>query len=40
MAFSLFVEMLNLRMRSSKSLEPVKLRVPYAQEVSAESAGE
>lgn len=36
MAFSVFVEMLNLRMRSKEPVEPVKLRVQYSQEISTE----
>jgi predicted tellurium resistance membrane protein TerC len=35
MAFSLFVELLNLRLRTSPTVEPVKLRVPYVQDTAA-----
>ena len=32
MAFSLFVELLNLRLRTPPTVEPVRLRVPYVQD--------
>ncbi len=32
MAFSIFVEIINLRVRASKIAAPVKLRQPYLQE--------
>ena len=40
MAFSVFVEMLNLRMRSKIPVEPVKLRVQFSQEISTEPSDE
>ncbi|MCJ7623555.1 MAG: TerC family protein [Anaerolineaceae bacterium] len=40
MAFSVFVEMLNLRMGARKPIEPVRLHVQYSQEVPEKPADE
>lgn len=39
MAFSLFIEILNLRLRRDRMAEPVRLRDPYAESPAFESAG-